>query len=911
MLTGAFRSPSESSDESTREDSGRRESHGAQFEQLEKRELLAVAPVMDVFASYNSGGSTPEAVVAADFNGDDIQDLAVANRNGHTVGILLGNGNGSFASALTFAHSGYTPTGLAVADFNGDTVPDIAVSNYSSNNVGVLIGFGDGTFWNTLAPASGGSHPQAVASGDFDGDGHQDIAVVNYDTFTHTVGVLLGNGNGTFASAVTFDTGGTSPLAVTTGDFDDNGVADIAVANYYDGTVGVLISNGDGTFAGVSTFATGAAGSRSVAAADIDGDAVQDIVVGNFGSESDNVGVLLSDGAGSFAPVETFATGGAALNSGGVAVADFNGDGTTDIAVTNYDSGTIGLLANNGDGTFADAATSSTGGSGPVALAVGDFNGDAMLDIAAANSASDTVSILLNGGVVAVNAEPVVAADSALVTVDEGDLAQNTGTFSDTDSGDEVTITASAGTITQDAGNSGTWAWELATTDGPDQGQTVTITATDGEGASSSTSFDLVVNNVAPTAADDGYAVDEDDTLQVDAASGLLINDTDPGDDPLTAALVSGPANGALTLAADGSFTYAPNADFNGADSFTYNVNDGDADGNTATVSITVNAVNDQPAAEGQSVTTYVDEALDIVLTGSDTETAQADLVFTIESLPSSGVLMQGETVLQAGDVLADPAVTYVPGIESDAASASFTFTVTDTGDGASPALESGPATVTIAIEQHSGVGVSDGVLTFGGGAGADTVTSQGGNLIINGTPVSTDGLTEIRIWTGDGDDTIDLSGLSIPTMVYAGAGDDTIVGGSGDDIVLGGAGSDIVTGAGGDDLLIGGDDADRVVGSSGNDILVSGSFGSDATLADLRGLLAYWADQVITSEEGDATDEIVEEDDSRDVLTGSSGADWFIISVGDRITDMSGRLKKLISAGVGGEYGDNYVTFV
>ena len=638
------------------------------------------------------------------------------------VGILLGNGDGSFASALTFSHSGYTPTGLAVADFNGDTVPDIAVSNYSSNNVGVLIGVGDGTFWNTLAPASGGSHPQAVAAGDFNGDGRQDLAVVNYDTFTHTVGVLLGNGNGTFAGSVTYDTGGTSPLALTTGDFDDNGLDDIAVANYYDGTVGVLMSSGGGTFAGVTTFASGGAGPRAVAAGDIDGDAVDDVVVGNFGGTSDTVGVMLSDGAGSFAPVATFATGGAALNNGGVALGDLNSDGTMDIAVTNFDDGTVGLLANNGDGTFADAAASGAGGAGPVALAIGDLNGDAMLDIVVANRDSDTVGILLNGGVVASNTAPV---------------------------------------------------------------------------------------------------------------------------------------------------------------------------------------------ADAQSVATYVDEPVDIALTGSDAETPAADLVFTVTSLPASGVLMQGETVLQAGDILTGTTVTYAPGIESDATSVSFTFTVTDTGDGGSDVLESDPATVTIAIEQYAGVGISDGVLTFGGGAGIDTVTSEGGVLIINGTPVSTDGVTEIRIWTGDGNDDIDLSGLSIPTMVYAGAGDDTIVGGSGDDIVLGGAGSDTVTGADGNDLLIGGDDADRVVGSAGNDILISGNVGIDATLADLRGLLAFWADQVVTSEETDATDEIVEGDDSRDVLTGSSGADWFIISVGDRITDMSGKLKKLISAGVGGEYGDNYVTFV
>ena len=75
------------------------------------------------------------------------------------------------------------------------------------------------------------------------------------------------------------------------------------------------------------------------------------------------------------------------------------------------------------------------------------------------------------------------------------------------------------------------------------------------------------------------------------AAPGVLANDTDVDGDPLTAvSWLTGPANGTLTLNADGSFTYTPDADFNGTDSFTYRANDGTADGNTATVTITVTA---------------------------------------------------------------------------------------------------------------------------------------------------------------------------------------------------------------------------------------------------------------------------------------------------------------------------------
>jgi len=102
--------------------------------------------------------------------------------------------------------------------------------------------------------------------------------------------------------------------------------------------------------------------------------------------------------------------------------------------------------------------------------------------------------------------------------------------------------------------------------------------------------------NTATTANDDAYSVNEDGALNVPALTGVLANDSDPEGDPLTAILVANAANGALTLNADGSFTYTPALNFNGADTFTYKANDGTVDSNVATVTIAVNAVNDVPS---------------------------------------------------------------------------------------------------------------------------------------------------------------------------------------------------------------------------------------------------------------------------------------------------------------------------
>ena len=108
----------------------------------------------------------------------------------------------------------------------------------------------------------------------------------------------------------------------------------------------------------------------------------------------------------------------------------------------------------------------------------------------------------------------------------------------------------------------------------------------------------IIEKNIIPVATNDSYTTEEDQKLDIDKNSGTLSNDTDANGDDLTAILVSDVSNGTLTFNSDGSFSYTPNADYNGSDSFTYKANDGIDDSNTATVTITVTAVNDAPARE-------------------------------------------------------------------------------------------------------------------------------------------------------------------------------------------------------------------------------------------------------------------------------------------------------------------------
>lgn len=180
----------------------------------------------------------------------------------------------------------------------------------------------------------------------------------------------------------------------------------------------------------------------------------------------------------------------------------------------------------------------------------------------------------------------------------------------------------------------------------------------------------------APEATKDSYSLNEDTVLNV-AAPGVLGNDTDIDGDPLTAVLVSNPQNGELSLNPDGSFTYIPEANFNGAVSFTYQATDGIETSNAVTVTITASAVNDAPTADDKQVETPEDIPLNVTLTGTDVDST--NLTFRIVTPPRHGTLT--DIILRVCILIVDfpcPAdVTYTPNSDYNGPD-SFTYHATD-----------------------------------------------------------------------------------------------------------------------------------------------------------------------------------------------------------------------------------------
>lgn len=169
-------------------------------------------------------GYFPNALISDNFNQDNYKDIAAVTAD--SISVLLGNGDGTFALAVSF-HVGNTASSLTSADFNKDGYIDVATGNSGPNSISVLLGNGNGSFKPAIN-FSVGKSSSPITHSDFNKDGNIDLAVSNNDT----ISILLGDGTGYFDPAAIHLVQRSQIESLIYADFNQDNEPDLAFANY-------------------------------------------------------------------------------------------------------------------------------------------------------------------------------------------------------------------------------------------------------------------------------------------------------------------------------------------------------------------------------------------------------------------------------------------------------------------------------------------------------------------------------------------------------------------------------------------------------------------------------------------------------------------------------------------------------
>jgi len=672
---------------------------------------ITITPVNDgpiaVADAYSTDEDTTLTVAAAgllandsDVDGDSLAAALVA---GPASGTLTVNADGSFSYTPNANFNGTDSFTYTAGDGSLTSTATVTLTVNAVNDVPAAANDEYTTAEDTpLTVAAPG-----LLGNDADPDGDAITAAIANPPTNGTVTV---NADGSFTYTPNANFNGTDGFSYTVG--DGTGTSEAASV-----TITVTPAN-DGPIAAADSYSTDEDTTLTIAASgvlgndsDPDGDALSALLAS--GPASGTV-TLNADGSFSYTPNANFAgtdsfsytAGDGTLTS--AATVSITVNATNDAPVAAADSystdedttltiAATGVLGNDtdGDGDTMTAAIGTGPANGTVTLnADGSFSYTPNANFAGTDSFSYTASdgtVASAAAIVTItvnsvndvphadNDEYTTAEDTPLTVAAPGVLEND----EDAD-GDPLTVSLvnppSNGTVTLNADGSFTYTpnANFAGTDG--------FSYTVGDGATTSEAASVTINvtpaNDGPAAAADAYSTDEDTTLTI-AAPGVLSNDNDPDGDPLTTLLASGPANGTVTLNADGSFSYTPNANFSGTDSFTYTAGDGTLTSEAA-VTITVNAVNDAPTAEADSYSTDEDTTLTVAAPGvlaNDIDGDGDPLSAALVGGPANGTLTMN----------ADGGFSYAP-------NANFTGTDSFTYTAGDATLASGPATVTISV---------------------------------------------------------------------------------------------------------------------------------------------------------------------------------------------------------------------
>jgi VCBS repeat-containing protein len=548
------------------------------------------------------------------------QSLALGQNVTDSFTYTVSDGSLSDTGTLTIAVAGLNDAPVANPDVaatgeNSSVTVNVLANDTDVDNGAVL------TVTAASAPAGQGS-ASVVANQvvfdpgtDFDylDDGESAQVVVSYTisdehgaTSSSTVTITVNGAND--APVANDDTASTTEDAAVAGnvlanDTDVDGEP-LIVANpgVYVGAYGTLTLNADGSY----SYAPNAAAQGLD-----DGESAQDVFsyTASDGTASDSATLTVTVNGANDAPVANDDTASTNEDSAGVSGNVLTNDTDVDgeaLTVANPGTyvGTYGTLTIDADGSYT-----YTPGAGAQALDVGETAQDVFSYTASDGTASDSANLTVT--VTGLNDAPVANDDTN--ATDENSPVSGNVLANDTDvDGETLTVTNAAtfigayGTLVLAANGNYTYtpgAAAIALTNGQVVNDVFTYIASDGT-ASDTATLTITVTGLsgAPNAVDDTASTSEDASV----SGNVLTNDTDPEADTLT---VTNPGTyagtyGTLTLAANGSYTYAPNAAANGLaagqvaqDVFTYTASDG-SQSDTANLTVTVNGLNDAPTID-------------------------------------------------------------------------------------------------------------------------------------------------------------------------------------------------------------------------------------------------------------------------------------------------------------------------
>ncbi|MEE3663101.1 tandem-95 repeat protein [Brenneria sp. g21c3] len=664
---------------------------------------------------------------ASNFNGSDTFTVTVADGQGGTVSSTVSIGVTSVNDApvtadqtLTTAEDTPISGAISASDVDGDVLSytvgeqpksgtltlDAATGQYTYTPASNFNG--NDSFTVTVADGQGGTTVSTVNIGvtaindapvtadqtittteDTPVTGQVTASDVDGDTLNYTVGEAPKNGSltldavtGEYTYTPTANFNGSDSFTVTVA--DGQGGTTVSTVNIGVTAVNDVPVTADQTL----TTAEDTPISGTISASDVDGDALSYTVgeqpkngtltldpatgqytyipANNFNG-SDSFSVTVDDGHGG-TTVSTVNVGVTSVNdvpvtsdqtlttaedtpvTGQITASDVDGD------ALNY---TVGEAPKNGTLTL-DAATGAY-----TYTPASNFNGNDSFSVTVADGQGGTTVSTVNIGVTAVNDAPVTA-DQSLTTLEDTPIS---GAISASDvDGDALSYTVGEapknGTLTLDAATGEYTYTPTANFNGSDS---FTVTVDDGQGGTTVSTVDIGVTavNDAPVTADQTVTTPEDTPI-----SGA-IRASDVDGDVLSYSVGEAPKNGTLTLdAATGEYTYTPTANFNGNDSFSVTVADGQGGTVSSTVSIGVTAVNDAPVTADQTLTTAEDTPISGAISASDVD--GDELSYTVGEAPKNGTLVLDP---------ATGAYTYTPTANFNG-SDSFAVTVADGNGG-------------------------------------------------------------------------------------------------------------------------------------------------------------------------------------------------------------------------------------